>query len=430
MKKKKLQSFGWKNIETSGICCAHCRQFQEGMCQNKFVDQRMVDPAGYQYCLEPENELLLKAVTHVKELLYSEDLPKSKRVKYLYALVDRFEGAPRTQVESDYKLYSILEDGRKKSNYAQFMKRAIGFLASYIPELECAAIAKWILDDGYYALYEWNPFDRGIEKIKVDMLNKCGRSYLNTIIYMDDIQYRVLDQERGNLFVVAEMPEESVEGIDAWFLDSWLEEYLNTDWLEQHPETKKRLIHRIRILTVDNIRDYGETITRVKEPYWVSIMPDDAVMNGSGKGIVHTGRKNEIMLQDTSEKALLRPAFWISPTEADLQRVKEDITKKVSHPKEVQTDDSRFTRTTVRLKQQENQLLLAPGSISWSLTRFKEHENIVSGMTVSDLERDIYQKRLIAELSDIFKLSALDQDDFEILCGIRNIKTKLNEERK
>jgi len=273
-KKEKLQEFGWKQIEGSGLCCRHCRRFSDGKCTNKLIDQERVDPDKYSQCIEPSNEVLLPAINKMKQLADSGKLDYSRRMKYARAAIDRYEGATRTMVQSDYKLYSVMEDGSKKSNFNMFMKRGMGFISPYMDPVECAAVTKWLLDDSMYALYEWNPFDKDVEKLKVSALNESGKRQVGRVIYLDGDPYRVIDQERGNLFVVQEIPEEKRPGIDGWFTGSSLEHYLNTDWLAAHPEVEARLIHKVRILTVDNLCDYPDMAANFAAPYWVSLMPD------------------------------------------------------------------------------------------------------------------------------------------------------------
>ncbi len=411
------QQFCMKDIAKSGLTCKDCRMFKDGVCTNTLINQEKIDLEAFNMCLRPNNEILLSAVNKIKKFLSDrpEEVARNRKAAmYLQAAVDRYEGAPEKAVINDYKLISD-NKGYAQTMYSMYIRRGIAFAArSAITEKEAGALAKWVVDEKVNVLTDWNPFDTDVSAIKRRKLKDFGNAKIGRTTYLDGIPYRILDQDSGNLFVAMETPEDEFTGTDGWYVGSDLDHFMNNEWLEAHPEAKTRLVHRVRTLTAQNLAKYpvlGECPIR----YWISVMPDDEA--GEGYGALADGLN--ILRAPVDEKHFVRPAFWIAPSETELVEIKTRVEKAVNAP--VKKNTAKNEPKAVQMKQTP---------VSELLNVFKDSEDLVFGEDMPDDERTILEAHFKLELQRLFKNSGLSRQDFDILCGVHAIATKLDKERR
>lgn len=175
-----------------------------------------------------------------------------------------------------------------------------------------------------------------------------------------------------------------------------------------------RLIHKVRILTVDNICDYPDLVSVL--PYWVSLMPDDTATKGMG--ILAEGAN--MRLEPVEKEHFIRPAFWIAPSDETLSATKAKIGKQVNK-EDNKVQDAPAPRVRKAVVRE-----LPPSCISMMLDNFRETEKAVvdSVVQVSDEEMEVYHMRLETELTEILYLAKLSYDDFECLLQLRGIVTR------
>lgn len=410
-----LQIYGYTQIETlSGLTCADCRKCKN--CAHK-NDQ-------YNMCLEPVNTLMSSGIDKVKKMFKHERPVSSERERFVRAIVDRYEGATVKQVQDHYKLYTVrCVKGKNvfKKQYGSFIKRGFAYMHNHcnLDPKELGAIAKWLLDDMANVLYDWD-FDVS-EKEKIHRLNEVGRQEIGKTVILDNEVYRVIDQEKGNLFVVKEVVTNKISGYRGWFPGSEIDKRLNITWLQNRPEVRKRLIHRVHLLTLYDIQNYSN-IPLSPEPYWVGIMPTDASSSTNEPVYVEPGTNNAVPCFNPAAILGLRPAFWICPSEEMIQKAKEKI-RKVKEKEIVPKTHLPYMKSSgkseVKISLSED---LPFGSVSKMLQNLKRDEETVLARSMDEEERDIMIAYLHKEAEEIMLFSKLDREDFSYLLRKYDIK--------
>lgn len=405
------QSFTIEDMENSGICCKHCEKCKDGKCQDKFVStQEKRKKTKYHACLVPAPELLSAAIDNVRHVIQSGVCTDAKK-RYLLAIVERYEGAPKKQVVMDHRLYAPASQKRKNtnSNFSHYFRTGLGFLTEYMNVTELALLAKWFTDDGIHSLYDWNPFETSVDKLKKAEFNRIGREMLQKSrrIIMDGEAYQILDQENGSLFVVQESPDIKMTGVEKCFTGSEIEHYLNTSWLEQRPEVHSRLVYKVRLLTSEALSYYGEKLFSMNEDYWIADMSEEN--NLSGMGLVVKKGTSNTSLKSISEKAVIRPAFWIAPNEEMEDVVQKNVTRRMEKENEK-------IEKEISGEPSESAVCLNDNfSISQLLAKFKESEDMIFSQDISPKETELFAGNLSMQLREIFHFSRLDKEDFLFL---------------
>lgn len=414
-------SFTLEDMELSGISCRHCRHFKDGKCQNTLISaQEKRKKTQYHACLDPIHELLDKAVDEVKMILRSNRISEAQG-RYITAIVERYEGAPKKQVVMDHHLYSPVSKKRKNpnSNFSNYFRKGLGFLTGYMAVTDIALLAKWLTDDGIHSLYDWNPFETSIEKLKKQAFNRIGREMLQKSrrVILDGEAYQILDQENGSLFVVQESPDKQMKGLNGNFVGSDIEKYLNTTWLETHPEVKSRLVHKVRILTPEAVNLYGDMLYTLNKNYWLADVSGSNAMSGMALAV----RKGttEIFMKSPAEKAVIRPAFWIAPDEQMQDAVKRDVSCRIKKQEE-------DVEKKIAGEFNEKPVMITDNfSVSRLLESFKQNEDMIFRETVGK-ELALMAGNLSMQLREIYSFSRLDKEDFMFLAEERyGIRTKI-----
>lgn len=423
IKHKNKQNYGMSDVEKSCLTCHECSYFENGRCTNGLFKGKKHNANEFHFCLQPKASLLSEAIESVKRIRMADTGSYRKQV-CLAAIIDRYEGAPRKQVSSDYSFYMIDKNtGKKKDYYTTYIRHALGVAASYMQENaedQIAALAKWILDDYCLPLFKWNPFmDSEVEELKKKYLKKLGETFVqNKYIKLDGEEFTVLDQEKGNLFVVQTFPTMKEKGYSGAFYGSNMEETLNVTWLNNHPEVKKRLLHRVRILTAENLRDYYDKIVDIDGPFWLAKIQEDLVFDKTMLAATKAS-PDAIVMMDVEEEAYIRPAFWISPSEQMIEVVKENITASMNRkdilPSKKEGGESH------PLEKVSN--YLPADFVTKSLEEFAKREEQVYEEDAPEDTKTVMRKYLVDELKDIMVMSHLRKDHFMLICRACGIRT-------
>lgn len=402
---EKRQNYGLDEIEKlSGLTCVDCRKCM--VCKQK--------DGKYHSCLEPVNTLMSSGIDKMKKLLGTTE-NSSERERFVRAIIDRYEGATVAQVINNYRLYTMKYNKNNelifKVQYGTYIKRGFAYVheAGILDSKELGAVAKWLFDDAFNVLYDW---DFGIsQQEKINQLNIVGRKQIGKTIILDNEIYRVLNQEKGNLFVVKEIINDESTGNNGWFTGSFLENWLNVDWLENRPEVRSRLVHKIQLLTQYDIAYYGEKIPPSNEKYWLGVMPTDLSSEAKEPIYLDSKTNEPTPCYDPSEVLGLRPAFWICPSETMVEQAKAAIERQKTKviPKKT---ESTTKPCTVYVSED-----MPLGSVSNLLKNLKRDEDSIRAMDASEAEREVFISHLHKEAEEIKKFSKLDDEDFVFLMG-------------